>query len=87
MYAAYFERITDDDSALMIVESLQRQFHISQTLLPENSVVGSWFLADIHNGEIISLEYDESKTESMKSEIENRIQRLQSKKKSRFKRK
>lgn len=86
MYAAYFDRITEDDCALIVVESLQRQFHISQTLLPENSVAGNWFCADIQDGEIISLRFDETKTANMKSEIETRMQRLQSKKKSRFKR-
>ena len=87
MYEAYFERMTDDHTALIIVENLQQQFHISQTMLPKDSVIGNWFLAEIQDGIIISLEYDEQKTESMKFSIENRMQRLQSKKKSRFKRK
>jgi len=86
MHSAYLDRFTDDDQALVLVESLGQQFHVPPTLLPEGSTAGTWFLVDIQEDEITSLEIDTTKTTDMKTTIDNTMQRLQSKKRSRFKR-
>lgn len=86
MISAYLDRFTDTNEALLIVESLQQEFHVAQYALPENSVVGTWFLVMIQDDEITSLEIDTEKTATMKASIGDRMARLKSKKKSRFKR-
>lgn len=86
MYSAYLDRITDNDTAIILVESLQKEFHVASTSLPNGSAAGTWLTIDIQDDAIISIQLDEQKTSEMQSDIQNRMQRLQSKKKSRFKR-
>ena len=86
MYSAYLDRFTDNEKALLLVEELQKQFHIHISALPSGSTAGTWFLVEIQGDEITSFLVDEGKTVEMKQEISDRMQRLQSKKTSRFKR-
>jgi len=86
MHSAYLDRFTDDDQALFLVESIGQQFHVPPTLLPEGSTAGTWFLVEIQDDRITSIEIDETKTTDIKTAIDNTMQRLKSKKTSRFKR-
>jgi hypothetical protein len=86
MYSAYLDRFTDNDKALLLVEGLQKEFHVDKFALPPSSIVGTWFLVEIQGDEITSFQVDEGKTTEMKQEIDDRMQRLKSKKTSRFKR-
>lgn len=87
MYTAYFERLTDDGHALFLIEQLKKEYHVSPASLPEGSTVGMWFLVEIENDVIISMQIDTTKTITMQNRINDRMQRLKSNKKSRFKRK
>lgn len=86
MISAYLDRFTDSNVALLLVESLQQEFHVAPSELPVDSVVGTWFLITIDNNEITSLVIDSEKTAAMKETIQDRMARLKSNKKSRFKR-
>ena len=86
MYSGYLDRFTDVNEALILVDALQQQFHVSADLLPADSRVGTWFLAYIQEDEIIALQIDVDKTQAIALEVEERMQRLKSKKTSRFKR-
>ena len=86
MHSAYLDRMTDKDTAIILVESLQKEFHVVSTSLPNGSVAGTWLTVDIQDDAIISIQLDEQKTNEMQSDIQNHMKRLQSKKKSRFKR-
>jgi len=86
MYAAYLDRFTDNEMALFIVEELKKEFYVQKKELPLGSSAGTWFRAAIEEDEIYSLVFDEDKTNAMKNEIENRMRRLQSNRKSKFKR-
>lgn len=86
MYSAYLDRFTDNDTALILVEILQKEFHVPSTFLPNGSTAGTWLTVDIQDDAITSIQLDEQKTNEMQSDIQIRMQRLQSKKKSRFKR-
>lgn len=86
MYSAYLDRITDTNDALILVDALQQQFHVPVALLPADSKEGTWFLVDIQEDEIIALQLDIDKTQAIAQEVEERMQRLKAKKKSRFKR-
>jgi len=86
MYLAYLDRFTDNDKALLLIEKLQKEFHVDITTLPIGSKAGTWFSVEIQGDEIISVQVDEGKTAEMKQEVDHRMQRLKSKKTSRFKR-
>ena len=86
MYSAYIDRFTDNNQALLLVESLQKEFHVPTSSLPTGSSEGSWLLVEIREDTIITLQLDEKKTNDMKTDTQNRLQRLKSKKTSRFKR-
>ncbi len=85
MYSAYFDRIANHDQAVLLVESLQKDFLLSPSSLPEGSEPGNWFLVEVQGNNITSIQLDEEKTQQMEIEIQNRLTRLQSRKKSRFK--
>jgi len=87
MYKAYLDRFTDNEKAVLLVDKLQQEFFISISTLPAGSIPGSWFLVNIDNGAISNISFDEEKTAEMKQEVAERMQRLKSKKSSRFKRK
>ena len=86
MYSAYLDRFTDTEKALILVDELQKEFHIDISALPSGSTTGTWFSVEIQGDEIISFQIDEGKTTEMKLVISDRMQRLKSKKTSRFKR-
>jgi hypothetical protein len=86
MYSGYLDRFTDTNDALILVDALQQQFHVPADLLPADSTVGTWFLVDIQEGEIIAMQIDADKTQAIAREVEERMQRLKAKKTSRFKR-
>ena len=87
MYRDYLERYTDNEKAVLLVDKLQQEFHLSISRLPSGSAPGSWFLVTVENGGISYIRVDEKKTAEMKQEVAERMQRLKSKKTSRFKRK
>lgn len=86
MYSAYLDRFTDNDKALLLVEELQKEYHVDISTLPIGSMAGTWLLVEIQGDELTSFLVDEGKTVGMKQEVDDRIQRLKSKKTSRFKR-
>ena len=86
MHSAYLDRFTDNNEALLLIEELQKEFHIPLSSLPEGSTAGTWFLVEVLDDLLTSIVIDPNKTETMKREIDNRMERLKSKKTSRFKR-
>lgn len=86
MESAYFDRITEHDEAVLLIESISENIHFPISDLPNDSQPGHWFLVTIENQEIHSIQFDADKTTQMQNDIQNRLQRLQSNKKSRFKR-
>lgn len=85
MYSAYFDRITDENKAVLLIDDLEENFIVLLTDLPDGCVPGQWLLISLEDQQLTSAEIDENKATEMQSEIENRLQRLQSRKKSKFK--
>lgn len=85
MYSAYFDRIANNNQAVLLVESIQKDILLPISSLPTGSKPGSWFLIMLRDEEITSIELDEAKTKQMENDIQNRLKRLQLRKKSRFK--
>lgn len=86
MDSAYFDRIIDDEQVILLLESNQENIILPHASLPEGSEPGQWFLLDFENNQPISILFDATKTNEMANNIQNQLSRLQSKKKSRFKR-
>ncbi len=86
MYSAYLDRFTDNEKALLLIEELQKEFHVDISALPTGSTAGTWLLVEIQGDELTSFQVDEVKTAEMRQKIDDRMQRLKSKKNSRFKR-
>lgn len=86
MYSAYFDRVANNGHAVLLVESMNQDFLFPTSSLPKGSEPGNWFLVEIQNDTITSIQFDEKKTNKMEKNIQDRLKRLQSKKKSKFKR-
>ncbi|MDS9473000.1 DUF3006 domain-containing protein [Sporosarcina pasteurii] len=86
MDSAYYDRMSGNNQAVLLVESIQKEFILPATSLPSGSKPGSWFHVTVQNDTITSIKIDEAKTSAMKDDIQSRLARLQSNKKSRFKR-
>jgi hypothetical protein len=86
MYPAYLDRFTDNEKALLLVEELQKEYHVDISVLPTGSTAGTWLLVEIQGDELTSFQVDEVKTAEMRQKTDDRMQRLKSKKNSRFKR-
>ncbi|WP_438312042.1 DUF3006 domain-containing protein [Sporosarcina sp. FA9] len=86
MHSVYLDRFTDNNMALLLIEEFKKEILIDKSQLPEGSIVGTWFLVEIQNDLITKITIDSSKTKLMEQEIGNRMERLKSTKKSRFKR-
>ncbi len=86
MYQAYLDRFTDNEKALLLVEELQKEYHVDISALPTGSTAGTWLLVEIQGDELTSYQVDEVKTAEIRQKIDDRMQRLKSKKNSRFKR-
>lgn len=86
MDSAYFDRITENQQAILLVESSQKNVLVPLGSLPHGSVPGHWFLVKLADEQLISIQFDEKKTREITEDIQGRLARLQGKKKSRFKR-
>ncbi|MGM8215948.1 DUF3006 domain-containing protein [Bacillaceae bacterium W0354] len=85
-YKAVLDRI-EDQYAVILAESVNKEFLVAQSELPEGSEEGTWFIVSTENGEIIDLTIDENKTEARKNQISEKLNRLRNKKSgSKFKR-
>ncbi|AOV07078.1 DUF3006 family protein [Sporosarcina ureilytica] len=86
MYSAYFDRMTSNKQAVLLVESIQKEYILPASSLPSGSKPGSWFHVTVQNDAITSIKIDGAKMNAMKDDIQSRLGRLQSNQKSRFKR-
>lgn len=85
MYSAYFDRTTVNNQAVLLIESDLREILLPAALLPEDSEPGNWFLITVQDDTVTSIQFDEEKTTKMANDVQSRLARLQSRKKSRFK--
>ena len=86
MHSGYLDRFTETNDAIILIDSLQQQFHVPASELPPDSIVGTWFSVEVHDEKITSIVIDLEKTQAIMQEVQERMQRLKSKKTSRFKR-
>lgn len=83
----YVDRIEEERFAVVLVESLGKEFVVDVSELPEIAEEGSYLTVTLMNGEVCGLALNQQETESMEQEIEKKLQRIKSKSNtSRFKR-
>ena len=80
------DRIEDDIHAVILLEEQNREIVIPASVLPEGSKVHTWFTIIMEEGEIVSIEVDESLTQAKAARAQNLMRRLRSRSRSRFKR-
>lgn len=83
----YIDRIEEERFAVVLVDSLGKEFTVDVSRLPEGVMAGSYVRLTLADGEIGKMMVDEKKTASMEQEIADKLQRLKSRSpRSRFKR-
>ena len=84
----YIDRIEDERFAVLLVDSLGKEFVVNVWDLPENAKEGSYLTVTLIDGEITGLVINQQETETMEKEISEKLQRIKSKSStSKFKRK
>lgn len=84
----YVDRIEDGHLAVLLVDTLGKEFVVDITKLPEGAKEGTYLTITLVDGEITELIINQQETELMEQEIAQKLQRIKSKSSvSRFKRK
>ncbi|MCZ0704435.1 invasion protein IalB [Natronobacillus azotifigens] len=88
LYQAVFDRISDNNKAVLLVEGLNQEYVIDLLLLPSGAKPNDWFEIDIENNRIVEMRFDSQKTDETKHKINKQMNRIRTLKKgSKFKRK
>lgn len=83
----YVDRIEEGRLAVLLVDSLGKEFVVDVSRLPEGASEGTYLTLSLIDGEIGNMSVDEEKTSQMKQEIADKLQRIKLKSsRSRFKR-
>jgi len=84
----YFDRIEDNQLAVILVEELNKEFVLPVTELPKGSNPKTWFDLVITQDKITSIIINHEKTESGQEKVDDMLTKLRSSSKgSKFKRK
>ncbi|KHF38844.1 DUF3006 domain-containing protein [Halalkalibacter okhensis] len=87
MVKGVLDRIVDQHKAVILVESLGKEFVIDTAQLPLTSIEGTWFIIKMEGNTIKSIDIDHEQTSNAKQSIAEKMQKLRgNKKSSRFKR-
>lgn len=83
----YIDRIEDERFAVILIDSLGKEFVVNVWDLPETAKEGSYLTITLIDGEISGLVVNQQETETMEKEISEKLQRIKSRSgASRFKR-
>ncbi|WP_332629010.1 DUF3006 domain-containing protein [Halalkalibacter flavus] len=87
MVKGVLDRIVDQQKAVILVESLGKEFIIDLAQLPKASNEGTWFTINLDGSTIQDLKIDHEQTAKSKQSISKKMQQLRATKtNSRFKR-
>ena len=70
----------EDGKAVILVESIGKEFLIDESRLPEGSVEGMWFNLTIVADDIKEISIDHQITESREQQVNEKLNRLRKKK-------
>lgn len=84
-YKGVLDRIEDGRHAVILIEEINKQFVIDISELPEQSSEGTWFTLKLENDEIKEITINQEETTHREDLIRNKLERLRSRKGSKFK--
>ncbi|PTL40244.1 DUF3006 domain-containing protein [Alkalicoccus saliphilus] len=80
-HKGFVDRIEDGKYAVVLIESINKEFVIDSSDLPENIEAGSWVYVTFQGENIHSVEYEQAETEKAKVRVSNKMELLRKKKK------
>ncbi len=83
---AYFDRLTPNHEAILLVEETNETVRISKEALPSNCSPGDWLRIQLDGQRVTMIEKNTSKTKAMQTTVEEKLAKLRHKKKSKYKR-
>lgn len=79
------DRFTDNDLAVILIESINKELVVPKKELPQGSKVNTWFTLKEQQGSYTIVSIDEQKTTSAADKSKNLADQLQAKKMKRSK--
>ncbi|MDT8860110.1 DUF3006 domain-containing protein [Alkalihalobacillus sp. MEB130] len=76
MVKGVLDRIIDDKYGVILVESLQKEFVVHSSFLPNGSIEGTWLNIEIEGDTIQHIEIDYHETAKAESRIAAKLQHL-----------
>lgn len=73
---AVIDRITEHGQAVVLAETIEREFFIERKELPEGAERGDYLNLELDEDEIRSIEIDEKKTKERKSAVKSKLEQL-----------
>ena len=73
---AMIDRFTENDQAVVLAETIGKEFFIEKDELPEGAERGDYFVLELDEDVIVSIEPDEEKTRAQKSAVQSKLAKL-----------
>lgn len=80
-YKGFVDRIEDGSYAIILIESINKEFAIDSSDLPQNIQAGAWVDVTFRGESIHSVKYDQIETEKAKARVSEKMDLLRQKKK------
>ena len=85
---AMIDRFTEAGQAVVLAETIGREFLIEKESLPEGVDRGAYLTLELDGDEVVSITFDQEKTQSRQSAVQSKMAKLRERSSgSRFKRK
>lgn len=86
MVNAYFDRIASNGQAVLLIEETNQTVHAAISSLPTGAKPGHWLSVTLDGEQVTYASLNQAKTEQMSADVNEQLNRLKSRKSSRFKR-
>lgn len=86
MLQAYFDRLTSNGQAVLLVEATKETIHIAKHSLPQNCQPGDWLHIQMDGQRVTFIEKDFNRTATIQTDIDQKFAKLRKRKSSKFKR-
>lgn len=86
MVNAYFDRVASNGQAVLLIEETNQTVHATISSLPTGAKPGHWLSVTLDGEQVTYASLNQAKTEQMSADVNEQLNRLKSRKSSRFKR-
>lgn len=73
---AMIDRFTENDLAVVLAESIGKEFLIDKNQLPEGAERGDYLVLELDDDVVVSIELDQDKTRERKSAVQSKLAKL-----------